>query len=75
LERSLRQARAGTRIDVCQTRGSLSIRSITGPDGAQRVEPSLALFFAAAAMEALGGAAWEEATQTNVLVCRLTLAD
>ncbi len=74
LERSLRQARAGTRIDVRQTRGSLSIRSIIGPDGAQRVEPSLALFFAAAAMEALGGAAWEEATQTDVLVCHLTLA-
>ena len=35
--------------------------------------PSLALYFDEVAMEALGGAAWVEAPEAEMLVCRLRL--
>ena len=74
LERALRQARAGTRLDVQQKHRSLAIRAISGAaSAAELTAPSLALYFAEVAMEALGGAAWVEAPEAEMLVCRLRL--
>ncbi len=74
LERALRQARAGTRLDVQQEHGALSIRASAGAgSAAELTAPSLALYFAEAAMAALGGDAWVESPETEVVVCRLRL--
>lgn len=73
LERVLRVARAGTRVDVHQRHRALSIRALTGPGDADLTAPSLAFYFAEAAMVAIGGGVWVESPETDVLVCRLTL--
>jgi K+-sensing histidine kinase KdpD len=74
LERALRQARAGTRLDVEQNHGALSIRASAGAgSAAELTAPSLALYFAEAAMAALGGEASVESPQPEMVVCRLRL--
>ena len=73
LERALRQARAGSRVDVRQKHRALSIRALAGPGDADLTAPSLALYFAEAAMAALGGGVWVESPEADVLVCRLIL--
>jgi K+-sensing histidine kinase KdpD len=74
LGRALRQARAGSRLDVRQKGRALSIRAGVGTGGAgELTAPSLALYFAEAAMRALGGRAWVESPEAEVLVCRVTL--
>jgi K+-sensing histidine kinase KdpD len=75
LERALRQARAGTRLDVEQKRYSISIRASTGTGtGAELTAQSLTSYFARAAMAALGGDASVESPEADVLLYRLTLA-
>jgi K+-sensing histidine kinase KdpD len=71
LERALRQARAGSRVEVQQKQRKLSIRALAGPGDADLTAPSLALYFAEAAMAALGGGVWLESPEAHLLVCRL----
>jgi K+-sensing histidine kinase KdpD len=71
LERALRQARTGSRVDVQQKDRALSIRALAGPGDPDLTAPSLAIYFAEAAMAALGGGVWVESPEADVLVCRL----
>ena len=71
LERALRQARAGSRVDVQQKHRTLLIRALAAPGDADLTAPSLALYFAEAAMSALGGGVRVESPEADVLVCRL----
>jgi K+-sensing histidine kinase KdpD len=74
LGRALRQARAGSRLDITQKDCALSIRAGVGAGGAAELTaPSLALYFAEVAMIALGGRAWVESPEAEVLVCRVRL--
>ncbi len=74
LGRALRQARAGSRLDIKQKDCAISIRAGVGTGGAAEVTaPSLALHFAEVAMIALGGRAWVESPEAEVLVCRVRL--
>jgi hypothetical protein len=56
---------------VHQKHRTLSIRALAGPGDADLTAPTLALYFAEAAMAALGGGVWAESPEADVLVCRL----
>jgi signal transduction histidine kinase len=72
LERAMRQARPGTQLDVQQEHLSVSIRAETCAD-LELAAPTLAMYFAEAAMAALGGAVWVESEDDDVVVYRVTL--
>ncbi len=69
LDRALRHARAGTRLDIAQRHLNLSIRATTGSAlDTELTEPNLTMYFTQAAMSALGGRAWTESENPDVLV-------
>jgi len=72
LERAMRQARGGTELDVRQEDLTVSIRTETNAE-LELAAPTLALYFAEAAMAALGGTVWAESAKPDVLVYYVAL--
>jgi K+-sensing histidine kinase KdpD len=72
LERAIRQARAGTQLEVNQEHLTVSIRADTNAE-LEVAAPTLALCFAEAAMAAFGGAVSVECAEPDVLVYRVSL--
>jgi K+-sensing histidine kinase KdpD len=72
LERAVRQARTGTRVEIEQAGLTVSIRADTSAE-LEVAAPTLALYFAEAAMAAVGGAVWAESVSADILVYRVVL--
>jgi K+-sensing histidine kinase KdpD len=74
LERALRHARGGSRIDVQQRAFAITIRVETLVDAvAEPTARTLATYFADAAIRAQGGALWAETDGDGALVYRVAL--